>query len=80
VDAPELSFEYTGPGFLFWWPVVQPWPSVPVWPRWSMLLYLFLAPLPCDILSGLLVFSERVVYAVYFWAAHRFGMSALEDQ
>ena len=67
-------------GFLFWWPVVQPWPSVPAWPRWSMLLYLFLATLPCDILSGFLVFSERVVYPVYFSAAHRFGMSVLEDQ
>ncbi len=67
-------------GFLFWWPVVQPWPSVPAWPRWSMLLYLFLATLPCDILSGFLVFSERVVYPVYCSAAHRFGMSVLEDQ
>src|SRR5271163_3052064 len=38
-------------GFLFWWPVVQPWPSVGHWPRWSMLLYLFAATLPCDILS-----------------------------
>ena len=23
-------------GLLFWWPVVQPWPSVARWPRWSM--------------------------------------------
>jgi cytochrome c oxidase assembly factor CtaG len=67
-------------GFLFWWPVVQPWPSVPVWSRWSLLLYLFLATLPCDILSGFLVFSDRVVYPVYFSALHRFGMSVLEDQ
>ena len=71
---------FLGAGFLFWWPVAQPWPSVPVWPRWSILLYLFLATLPCDILSGFLVFSERVVYPVYFSAAHRFGMSVLEDQ
>jgi putative membrane protein len=67
-------------GFLFWWPVVQPWPSVPVWSRWSLPLYLFLATLPCDILSGFLVFSDRVVYPVYFSALHRFGMSVLEDQ
>jgi putative membrane protein len=71
---------FLGAGFLFWWPVVQPWPSVPVWPRWSMLLYLFLATLPCDILSGFLVFSERVVYPVYLSSAHSFGMSVLEDQ
>jgi putative membrane protein len=67
-------------GFLFWWPVVQPWPSIPVWSRWSLLLYLFLATLPCDILSGFLVFSDRVVYPVYFSAPHRFAMSVLEDQ
>jgi putative membrane protein len=71
---------FLGAGFLFWWPVVQPWPSIPVWPRWSILLYLFLATLPCDILSGFLVFSERVVYPVYFTAPHRFGLSVLEDQ
>src|SRR5262245_36148370 len=52
-------------GLLFWWPVVQPWPSRPG-PRWSSALYLFLATLPCDILSGLLVFSGRVAYFVYF--------------
>jgi putative membrane protein len=67
-------------GFLFWWPVVQPWPSVPVWSRWSILLYLFLATLPCDILSGFLVFSDRVVYPVYFSAPRHFGMPVLEDQ
>ena len=71
---------FLGTGFLFWWPVVQPWPSVPVWPRWSILLYLFLATVPCDVLSAFLVFSERVVYPVYFPAAGRFGMSVLEDQ
>jgi putative membrane protein len=71
---------FLGAGFLFWWPIVQPWPSVPVWPRWSILLYLFLATLPCDILSGFLVFSERVLYPVYFLAEHRYGMSVLEDQ
>jgi putative membrane protein len=67
-------------GFLFWWPVVQPWPSVPAWSRWSILLYLFLATLPCDILSAFLVFCDRVVYPVYLSAPRRFGMSVLEDQ
>jgi putative membrane protein len=67
-------------GLLFWWPVVQPWPSVPRWPRWSMLLYLFLATLPCDVLSGLLVFSDRVAYPVYLCTPRHSGLSALEDQ
>ena len=67
-------------GLLFWWPVIQPWPSVPRWSRWSMLLYLFLATLPCDILSGFLVFCERVVYPVYYSTSPPSGLSVLEDQ
>jgi putative membrane protein len=71
---------FLGAGFLFWWPVVQPWPSVAVWPRWSILLYLFFATLPCDILSGFLVFCDRVVYPVYLSTPRLFDISALEDQ
>jgi putative membrane protein len=67
-------------GLLFWWPVVQPWPSVSTWPELSMILYLFLATLPCDILSGFLVFCDRVVYPVYLGSPRLFGISALEDQ
>jgi putative membrane protein len=67
-------------GLLFWWPVVQPWPGVARWPRWCMLLYLFLATLPCDVLSGLLVFSDRVAYPMYLCTPRQSGLSALEDQ
>jgi cytochrome c oxidase assembly factor CtaG len=74
----HLSFLATG--LLFWWPVIQPWPSVARWPRWSMLLYLFLATLPCDVLSGLLVFGDRVAYPIYLCTPRQSGLSALEDQ
>lgn len=67
-------------GLLFWWPVVQPWPSAQTSPRWSILIYLFLATLPCDILSGFLVFCDRVVFPVYLSTPNSFGISALEDQ
>jgi putative membrane protein len=67
-------------GLLFWWPVVQPWRSASKWQEASLLVYLFLATLPCDILSGFLVFCERVVYPVYFSSSQPFGLSALEDQ
>ncbi len=67
-------------GLLFWWPVVQPWRSASKWPESSLLVYLFLATLPCDILSGFLVFCERVVYPVYLSSSQPFGLSALEDQ
>lgn len=66
-------------GLLFWWPVVQPWPSAPK-SDLSMILYLFFATLPCDILSGFLVFCDRVVYSVYLSSPHLFGFTALEDQ
>lgn len=67
-------------GFLFWWPVIQTWPRVATGPQWPTLLYLFLATLPCDILSGFLVFSDRVAYPAYFSMPRHFGLSVLEDQ
>ena len=66
-------------GLLFWWPVVQPWPSIARWPRWSTPLYLFLATLPCDALSAFLAFCDRVVYRSYA-AGHLAGVSPLRDQ
>ena len=45
-----------------------------------MILYLFFATLPCDILSGFLVFCDRVIYPVYLSSSHLFGFSALGDQ
>jgi putative membrane protein len=71
---------FLGTGLLFWWPVVQPLPSSLKWPELSILLYLFLATLPCDILSGFLVFCDRVVYPVFLSSPQSFGLSALEDQ
>jgi cytochrome c oxidase assembly factor CtaG len=67
-------------GLLFWWPVVQPWPTASGGPQWWTLVYLFLATLPCDLLSGFLVFSERVAYPVYLSMPRHFGFSVLEDQ
>jgi cytochrome c oxidase assembly factor CtaG len=58
----EGSFLVTG--LFFWWPVIEPWPGSPL-PSWSIVLYLFLATLPCDILSAFLVFSDRIAYSVY---------------
>jgi len=66
-------------GLLFWWPVIQPWPSVSR-PDLSIIVYLFLATLPCDVIAGLLVFGDRVVYSIYSSSSQPFGLSALEDQ
>jgi len=66
--------------FLFWWPVVQPWPSRARWPRGAMIPYLLLADLQNTALSAFFIFCDRVVYPTYAAAPRIFGMSALEDQ
>jgi len=67
-------------GLLFWWPVIQPWPSASRSPGWSAPLYLFLATLPCDALSAFLTFCGRVIYPPYLSGSHYFHGSALQDQ
>lgn len=74
----QASFLVTG--LFFWWPVIEPSQSGSKWPEASILLYLFLATLPCDILSGFLVFCDRVVYPFFLSSPGSFGFSALEDQ
>jgi cytochrome c oxidase assembly factor CtaG len=67
-------------GLLFWWPVVQPWPGNATYQGWAAPVYLFLATMPCDILSAFLVFCGRVVYPAYLCSPGHFHLSALEDQ
>jgi putative membrane protein len=67
-------------GLLFWWPVIKPGQGASNGSEWPILLYLFVATLPCDILSGFLVFCDRVVYPVFSSSPQSFGLSALEDQ
>jgi putative membrane protein len=77
-ELEHASFFATG--LLFWWPVVQPWPSTNRWPRWLIPLYLFCATLPCDVLSAFLAFCDRVVYVSYLSGPSMFGLSAWQDQ
>ena len=65
---------------IFWWPVVQPWPSRAQWPRWAMVPYLLVADLQNTALSAILVFSDRILYPSYFVAPRLLGFSAQEDQ
>lgn len=65
---------------LFWWHVVQPWPSRPAWPRWAMIPYLLLADLQNTALAAFLSFQDRVIYSTYADAPRVFGISALDDQ
>jgi cytochrome c oxidase assembly factor CtaG len=77
-EIEHASFFVTG--LLFWWPVIQPWPSTARWARWSIPLYLFCATLPCDALSGFLTFCDRVVYTSYLSTPQIFTTSPLQDQ
>jgi putative membrane protein len=74
----QASFFDTG--LLFWWPVIQPWPSIARSHRWAIPLYLFLATLPCDALSAFLTFCGRVVYPTYASSPQFFANIALADQ
>jgi cytochrome c oxidase assembly factor CtaG len=65
---------------IFWWPVVQPWPSHPQWQRWAMVPYLLLGDLQNTALSAIFVFSDRVIYPSYTAVPRLFGFSALQDQ
>jgi putative membrane protein len=73
------QFSFLATGLLFWWPVIQPGAGS-FRQDLSMILYLFFATLPCDVLSGFLVFSDRVVYPMYFSSSHFWGLSPLVDQ
>ena len=73
----DLSFLFAG--LLFWRPVIQPLPNVTK-SRWYVPLYLFLATLPCDILSAFLAFCNRVVYSSYLSTSQLGNLSPLQDQ
>jgi cytochrome c oxidase assembly factor CtaG len=71
---------FLGTGLLFWWPVIQPWPSRLRWPRWTMIPYLLIADIQNTALSAFLIFSERVLYPTYAAVPRLWGISALDDQ
>jgi cytochrome c oxidase assembly factor CtaG len=71
---------FLGTGLLFWWPVVQPWPSRLRWPRWMIIPYLLFADIQNTALSAFLIFSERVLYPTYATVPRLWSISALDDQ
>ncbi len=77
-DVEHLCF--FGAALLFWFPVVQPWPSRAVWPRAALLPYLALAGLQTTALSAVFAFSGRLFYPAYAELPRLWGISALDDQ
>jgi putative membrane protein len=65
---------------LFWWPVIEPWPSRPHWPAWAIPVYLLLGDFVNSVISAFLAFSERVLYPSYLAVPRLGGISAQNDQ
>lgn len=71
---------FFGTSLVFWWIVIQPWPSHAVWSRWMLIPYLLAADLVNTALSAFLAFSGRVLYCTYAAAPRISRLSALNDQ
>jgi cytochrome c oxidase assembly factor CtaG len=71
---------FFGAGLLFWFPVIQPYPSRPQLSRWMLLPYLFAAELQGTMLSALLTFADHVLYPHYARVPRLWEISALTDQ
>jgi putative membrane protein len=67
-------------GLLFWFPVIQPWPSVSRGSRWALLPYLIGADLVNTAFSASLSFAGKVIYPSYAAAPRVFDISPLADQ
>ena len=67
-------------GFLFWYPVVQPWPGRARWPAGAMIPYLLVADVQNTVLAALLTFSDRVLYPFYEIHGRATEAAALDDQ
>lgn len=65
---------------LFWWCIVQPWPSTRKPFHWGMLLYLLTADFVNTGLSAFLAFCNRPVYAYYVEHPNPFQIQPVPDQ
>ncbi len=65
---------------LFWWPVIEVWPSHRHWPRALMIPYLLLADFVNTGLSAFLAFSGGVLFDTYQSGPRLWGISAADDQ
>jgi putative membrane protein len=77
-ELEHVCFLFTS--LLFWWPVVQPYPSEARWPRWAIPVYLFLGMFPSGALGAFLTFCDRVLYPSYLKQPAIFGLAPAGDQ
>jgi cytochrome c oxidase assembly factor CtaG len=67
-------------GLLFWYPVMQPWPSRSQWPRGAMIPYLLVADVQNTVLAAVLTFSDRVLYPFNEFHGRAMEAASLDDQ
>jgi putative membrane protein len=65
---------------VFWWVIVEPWPSRTRWSRWVVIPYLLTADVVNTILSAVLAFSGKVLYPSYGAAERITRLTPLKDQ
>jgi cytochrome c oxidase assembly factor CtaG/polyferredoxin len=71
---------FLGTAFLFWYPVVRPYPSRPRWSPWLLVPYLIFADLANTLLAAVLTFSSQPLYAHYLRQPRLGNLSPLDDQ
>jgi cytochrome c oxidase assembly factor CtaG len=77
-EVEHACFFFTA--LLFWWTVIQPWPSRSVWSRWAVIPYLLTADFVNTAVSAFFAFSGRVLYPYYAYAPRVLPLSPLSDQ
>jgi putative membrane protein len=77
-EVEHACFFFTS--ILFWWTVIQPWPSRPIWSRWKTIPYLLTADFVNTGLCAFFAFSSRILYPSYADVPRLFSLSALDDQ
>ena len=77
-NTEHMCFLFTS--IMFWWVVVEPWPSKRRWSRWMVIPYLLTADVVNTILSAVLTFSGKVLYPSYAAAERISNLTPLKDQ
>jgi cytochrome c oxidase assembly factor CtaG len=77
-EVEHASFFFTA--ILFWWTVIQPWPSREIFSRWKVIPYLVTADFVNTGLSAFLAFSGRVFYPSYAFAPRVSSLTPINDQ
>jgi len=70
---------FIGTALLFWFPIINPEPSVPIWPRWAMIPYLLAADLQNTVFSAIFTFASDPLYSFYPDLG-LFGTTLMRDQ